>query len=67
MERITPTVAIDLNNLGSAWDDLGDAKKAITYYERALAIDEKTYGKDHPTGGHTSQQSGFSMESFRRC
>ncbi len=43
-----PDVAIDLNNLGSAWDALGDAKKAITYYERAYQIVFNKLGPDHP-------------------
>src|SRR5207244_3141024 len=36
------------SNLGTAWNTSGDAKKAISCYERALVIDETTYGKDHP-------------------
>ena len=39
---------------GFSMGDLGDAKKAITYYERALAIDEKIYGKDHPNVANIS-------------
>jgi len=41
-------VAIDLNNIGSAWYALGDAKKAIGYYEQALSIDKAVYGDRHP-------------------
>jgi tetratricopeptide (TPR) repeat protein len=40
--------AILLNNLGYLFSWLGDKKKAIGYYEQALAIDEKVYGKEHP-------------------
>ena len=36
------------NNLGLAWDALGQYKKAIAYYELALASGLKTYGEDHP-------------------
>ena len=43
-----PKLATCLNNLGVAWNTLGETKKAIDYFERALAIDEKTYGSDHP-------------------
>ena len=43
-----PTVAIMLNNIGSAWYALGDAKKAIEYYEQALTIDKEVYGDRHP-------------------
>jgi tetratricopeptide (TPR) repeat protein len=41
-------VATFLNNIGQAWDALGEAQKAITYFEQALAIDIKTYGDQHP-------------------
>ena len=36
-----------LNNLGSTYHDLGDAKKAISYYEQALKIFKSIYGEDH--------------------
>jgi tetratricopeptide (TPR) repeat protein len=42
-------VAIDLNNIGSAWDDLGDTKKAIEYYEQAYQIALVVWEKDHPS------------------
>jgi tetratricopeptide (TPR) repeat protein len=32
------------NNLGLAWQALGQYEKAIGYYEQALASDLKTYG-----------------------
>ena len=38
-----PDVASSLTNLGAAWIDLGDARKAANYYERALAIYEQVY------------------------
>ena len=44
-----PEVAIDRNNLGSAWDSLGQYHKAIEYYELALATFEKVLGEDHPS------------------
>jgi tetratricopeptide (TPR) repeat protein len=36
-----------LNNLGYLLDELGDKKKAIGYYEQALAIWKKVYGEEH--------------------
>lgn len=44
--------------LGAAWETLGEAKKAIGYYERALVIDEKTYGPDHPDVAGTLNNMG---------
>jgi len=43
-----PKVAIQLNNLGSSWLVLGEVRKAIAYFERALALGEETYGQEHP-------------------
>ncbi|HNX09478.1 MAG TPA: tetratricopeptide repeat protein, partial [Methanothrix sp.] len=43
-----PSVAADVNNLGSVLQDLGDLQEARKCFERALEIDEKFYGKDHP-------------------
>ena len=37
-----------LNNLGNAYGDLGDHAKQRDVLERALAIEERAYGRDHP-------------------
>ncbi|MBI4690684.1 MAG: tetratricopeptide repeat protein [Nitrospirae bacterium] len=42
-------IPILLNNLGRAWKDLGDAKKAIEYYTKSLEIFIKFYGPEHPS------------------
>jgi tetratricopeptide (TPR) repeat protein len=44
-----PDVAIDWNNLGGAWDSLGEYKKAIEYVEKALKILKATLGPNHPS------------------
>ena len=45
-----PAIASTLNNLGNAWSVLGDAGQAVSYYDRALAIDEQSYQEtpNHP-------------------
>ena len=42
------SVAIDVNNLGSALKAEGDREGAKKCYSRALDIFEKQLGKDHP-------------------
>ena len=44
-----PTVARDVNNLGSVLHERGDLGGARAAFERALEIDEAAYGPDHPT------------------
>jgi tetratricopeptide (TPR) repeat protein len=41
-------VAGILDNLGSAWLELGEPATARELHERALAIEEREYGRDHP-------------------
>ncbi|MGH9934765.1 MAG: FxSxx-COOH system tetratricopeptide repeat protein [Blastocatellia bacterium] len=43
-----PSVAIDVNNLASVLQDLGDLAQARKLYERSLAIFRKFLGDDHP-------------------
>jgi ribosomal protein S12 methylthiotransferase accessory factor len=38
--QLDPSSAIDYANIASNYRDLGDTKRAITYYETALAIDD---------------------------
>ena len=40
--------AADINNLGAVLQATGDLAGARAAFERALAIDEKTFGPDHP-------------------
>ena len=39
---------MDVNNLGMMLKDLGDLAEARAHFERVLAIDETTFGPDHP-------------------
>ncbi len=41
-------MATTLNNIGLALQELGEHKKALEYYEQALAIDKAVYGEHHP-------------------
>ncbi|MFC2108097.1 tetratricopeptide repeat protein [Candidatus Bipolaricaulota bacterium] len=41
-------MATCVNNLGGVLQDLGQHAEAKAAYERALEIDEKVYGPDHP-------------------
>ena len=34
--------------LGGIYDDMGDARQAVAYYEQALAIGKDVYGDRHP-------------------
>jgi tetratricopeptide (TPR) repeat protein len=42
------SVAGLFNSLGNAWSALGDARKAVDYYEKALSIDLNVFGDNHP-------------------
>ena len=42
-----PAIAIDLNNLGFTLREMGDLTRAQAALERALTIDEATYGPNH--------------------
>ena len=44
-----PDVAIDYNNLGMAYRDVGDKQKAVHYLKQALTIMNTVYGPDHPS------------------
>ena len=46
--RSHPDTAASLNNLGYLLRAMGDLTAARPYYERALAINEKSLGPEHP-------------------
>ena len=46
MARSIPMWPLSLNNIGDAYQDLGKAAEALTYYQRALAILGKV--TEHP-------------------
>ena len=53
--------AISLNNLALLYDNQGKYNEAEPLYQRALAIDEKTLGPDHPDTATDSEQSGLAL------
>ncbi|MGH8557921.1 MAG: tetratricopeptide repeat protein, partial [Methylococcales bacterium] len=46
------------SNLGAAWRILGDAEKAIDYYEKALLIDLQVIGDQHPNVARNNNNLG---------
>ena len=55
-----PDIAHILNNLGAAWQALGEARKAVSYYQRALAIYQQVYQEtpNHPDIAGTLKNLG---------
>ena len=43
-----PNLATSYNNVGGAWGDLGDHRKELEFFQKALAIREKVLPPDHP-------------------
>lgn len=43
-----PGIAIDLNNIGSAWYALGDPQRAKEYFQQAYTMFRGFYGDEHP-------------------
>ncbi len=57
-------LAASLNNLGSVLQELGEARKALPYYERALAMKERLYNKkDHPDLAASLNSMGAALRS----
>ena len=42
--EVHPCMVLTLHNLGVAWEELGEHKKAIEYYEQALKVQKVLYG-----------------------
>ncbi len=61
-----PTVVADiLNNIGVAYDRLGDYPKALSYYERVLA-ERRVLGDGHPDVGNALGNVGIALSSVGR-
>ena len=59
-----PSVADTLNNLGLAWSDLGEKKKAIEYYEKALEMKKAFLGESHPSVASTLHNLGLAWSDL---
>ena len=61
-----PDIASTLNNLGLAWQVLGDARKAVSFYQRALAIKEQVYHEtpNHPSIASTLNNLGLGRQAL---
>jgi len=56
-----------LNELGMILFDVGDYKKAITCFEKALEIDRKVYGEEHPDVATRLNNLGLAWYSLGDC
>ena len=57
-------IATFVNNLGLVLQDLGDLRVAKGCFERALAIDEAVYGRDHPSVGRDVSNLGRVLQDL---
>ncbi len=57
-------IAMLLNNLGSITATLGEAKKAIEYYEKALDIVTEVYGEQHSYVAKTNNNLGAAYNAL---
>ena len=53
-----------LNNLGAAYDSLGEYQKAIDYYEQALSMDKEYYGERNPKVATRLNNLGLAYDSL---
>ncbi|CAN5862982.1 hypothetical protein BH20PSE1_BH20PSE1_25700 [soil metagenome] len=60
-----PAMAIHLNNLGAAWNSLGEYRKAIDYFTQALAMAQKVHGDTpHPAVATFLNNLGLAWNSL---
>ena len=59
-----PDMATAFNNLGSAYSDLGDQKKAVDYYVKALEITKKSLPENHPDLATSYNNLGIANSRF---
>ena len=46
--KITPVPAVTYDSIGAVCESLGDNKKALENYNKALTIELSTLGENHP-------------------
>jgi len=57
-------VAGTLSSLGWTLQNLGDPQEAKKNFERALMIEEKVYGPDHPEVAETLNNLGMTLQNL---
>ncbi|XP_078614296.1 uncharacterized protein LOC144883578 [Branchiostoma floridae x Branchiostoma japonicum] len=60
---------MDLGNLGIAWTDLGDCKKAVSYHEQSLQMKRSVYGETtaHPDIASSLGNLGIAWKDLGNC
>jgi|CZKR01.1.fsa_nt_gi tetratricopeptide (TPR) repeat protein len=64
--RPDPNVAKDLNNLAKHYDDQGRYSEAEPLYKRALTIEEKALGPDHPAVAQVTENLARTLRKLGR-
>ncbi|MCH7928709.1 MAG: CHAT domain-containing protein [Candidatus Dadabacteria bacterium] len=52
------------NNIGLAWNSLGDSKKALEFFNKALDIDLEIFGDKHPNVSTTYNNIGLAWNNL---
>lgn len=64
---LTADPAIDSNKSGLALYQEGRYEDALHHFERALAADEETHGKDRPNGAAALNNIGMVLKAQGKC
>jgi tetratricopeptide (TPR) repeat protein len=59
------TIAESINTLGIAYENLGDFRNALDYYEKALKIRQALYQDNHPDIADSLYNVGLAYNKLR--
>ena len=62
----TPSTAGSLNNLANLYESQGNYAQALPFYERAIAISEKTLGKEHSVTKLYQENSELMLKDMQK-